>query len=58
MSHEEWYATNNCTHAHCPHGCSHPQPFLLGGVMFCGKHYHDDGEYIRMVPCSPEACKD
>ncbi len=53
---EEWYAANSCTHAHCPWACDHPQPFISGGKLFCGRCWFVEGVAVEMVPCG-EGCK-
>lgn len=33
----QWYAAHGCTHAHCEYGCEHPQPFMDGADLLCGR---------------------
>lgn len=52
-----WLEENKVDHAHCIMGCEKPQPFALDdGKLYCGKHWHDDGVLMEMVPCVPEIC--
>lgn len=57
MTKQEWYAKHNCQHAHCPDECEHPQPFLDGDEMLCGRCWHLFGERSLMIPCTPEVCE-
>ena len=53
----EWYAAHGCDHAHCPHGCEHPQPFLIDdGRLVCGRCAILDNVLSEMLPCTPEVC--
>ena len=52
----EWCEARGVTHAHCPDGCEHPQPFILEGVLVCGRCYFVYREVVAMVPCTPEYC--
>jgi hypothetical protein len=57
--HEEWYASHNCDHAHCPDHCEHPQPILLAdGRLICGRCAIRFHETVEMVPCTVETCKE
>lgn len=57
MSYSEWCKAHNCDHAHCPHDCDHPQPFVLAdGRLVCGRCAIIDHELVEMVPCTPEHC--
>ena len=51
-----WCRERNVTHAHCPHECEHPQPFMLDGKLVCGRCAIVCGEIVEMVPCTPEDC--
>jgi hypothetical protein len=44
-------------HYHCPEECEHPQPFILGELLLCGRCWFRDGELTPMVECSPEVCE-
>ncbi len=49
---EFWYQKYNCSHAHCPYSCEHPQPFLLyGWVLICGACFFKNEEITFMIPC-------
>lgn len=52
----DWYAEQGVTHAHCPCGCEHPQPFILNGKLVCGVCAIQDGKICEMVPCTPDVC--
>ena len=52
----DWYKDRGVLHAHCPHGCDKPQPFLLDGKMICGRCAIMDKEIVEMIPCTPEVC--
>lgn len=52
-----WCAERGCDHVHCAHACEHPQPFLDGGVLYCGR-CNAYGTRTAMVPCVPETCAD
>lgn len=52
----QWYAAHGCTHAHCPTGHDKPQPFLLDGVLLCGRCAVLEGVRSEMIPCTPEVC--
>ena len=56
MTYPDWCRAHNCTHAHCPCGCEHPQPFVSDGALYCGKCFHDDNQLCAMIPCIPENC--
>lgn len=59
QSSDSWYARNNCTHCHCPEGCTKAQPAMMeDGEMYCMKCavlYH---RITKMVPCTPAICDD
>jgi hypothetical protein len=45
------------THAHCPEGCEHPQPFVdVAGLLWCGRCWFMYGCLSLMVGCTPETC--
>lgn len=53
----QWYQLHDCDHAHCPDGCSKPQPILLAdGRLVCGRCLIRFSEVVEMVPCTPETC--
>lgn len=52
----EWCVANDCSHAHCPYDCEHPQPFIMNGKLICGRCYFKDDDIVEMKPCSPENC--
>ena len=43
-------------HYHCPHGCEHPQPFIVGELLLCGRCYFVEDCLTVMVPCVPDLC--
>jgi hypothetical protein len=51
-----WCAAHGCDHAHCPGECERPQPFVLEGVLYCGKHWFDDRTLLPMLPCREGVC--
>ncbi len=53
---EEWYRANDCSHAHCPFECEHPQPFVDEEELLCGRCWFKFGERTIMIPCIPEIC--
>jgi hypothetical protein len=54
-----WCLQRGVTHAHCPDGCEHPQPFVdATGTLLCGRCAAVYGERTAMVPCLPEVCGD
>jgi hypothetical protein len=54
-----WCHQHAVTHAHCPDGCEHPQPFVdPAGLLLCGRCAAVYGERTVMVPCTPEVCGD
>lgn len=57
---KRWHEENKCDHAHCPNGCEHPQPFATsnGITLYCGRCWFKDDEWVEMVPCNPQTCKD
>ena len=58
MTEAEWYEKHNCSHAHCKYLCEHPQPFMLGEQLVCGRCAIIDNEINEMIPCTPEICDD
>lgn len=52
-----WYVRNNCTHAHCPDDCEHPQPFMFNNRFICGRCYFKYNDIVEMIPCTPEVCE-
>ncbi len=55
----EWYAANDCDHAHCQQACDKPQPFLTAdGRLLCSRCWVIDGVQSEMIPCRPETCED
>ena len=52
MTYAEWCVQNHCSHAHCPQGCWHPQPFLYQGRLFCGQCEALAGLLTEMAPCA------
>jgi hypothetical protein len=56
MTYAEWCRENGVSHAHCPRLCEHPQPFVEGGRLYCGKCEADDGVLTECVPCVPGLC--
>lgn len=52
-----WYLARGCGHAHCPFGCEHPQPFLIEGVLLCGRCWFKERLRTPMIPCGPEVCE-
>jgi hypothetical protein len=52
----KWYTAHNCTHAHCPHDCEHPQPQLDGDDLLCGRCLVIERRRTPMLPCTPEVC--
>jgi hypothetical protein len=56
-----WCINRGVTHAHCPMGCEHPQPFVAWtdtSKLLCGRCYFKFGMLTEMEPCVPEFCKD
>lgn len=52
-----WYRTNNCSHAHCPFACEHPQPMLGdNGTLLCGRCWFVEQRLTIMQPCIPGVC--
>lgn len=47
---------NTPAHAHCPHGCEHPQPFLHKDEQVCGCCWFKHHVRTPMIPCTPELC--
>lgn len=59
MTYRDWCTAYGCTHAHCPCGCDHPQPFCDdAGTLWCGACWHVDGVACAMVPCTPVTCEE
>lgn len=58
QTYNRWCAQRGVTHAHCPYECEHPQPFVLDGVLVCGRCAFVDDTITPMVPCTPETCGD
>jgi hypothetical protein len=58
MTRRDWYTERGCTHAHCPCGCEHPQPFLAGERFLCGACWATVGATCDMMPCTPATCHD
>lgn len=57
LTYREWCQQHNCTHAHCPNECEHPQPFSIGDKLYCGRcAIRDKTGLIEMIPCTPEVC--
>lgn len=51
---DEWYKAHDCDHAHCPHDCEHPQPFIHEGKLYCGRCYFQCRYTLsEMIPCVP-----
>jgi len=38
-------------HYHCPISCEHPQPFITGELLLCGRCYFVDDQITPMVEC-------
>jgi hypothetical protein len=43
-------------HYHCPLGCEHPQPFIVGELLLCGRCYFKHDDLTPMAPCTPALC--
>jgi hypothetical protein len=43
-------------HYHCPEGCEHPQPFIVGELLLCGRCYFKHDDLTPMAQCDPELC--
>lgn len=56
MEIREWYKKHTCDHVHCPHDCEHPQPFIDGEDLYCGRCACIDKVLTKMAPCGPENC--
>lgn len=54
----EWYKKYGVSHAHCPNGCEHPQPFIFDEKLICGRCFHKWDEIVTMTPCTPETCEE
>lgn len=53
-----WCIERGVTHAHCPDGCEHPQPFVATtGELLCGRCWHKYRQITVMQPCHPETCE-
>ena len=58
-SYRDWCAARNCSHAHCPNDCDHPQPFVdYEGILLCGRCWILNGLRTLMLPCNKETCPD
>jgi hypothetical protein len=57
MTYQQWCAARGVTHGHCPDGCEHPQPFMRGGLLLCGRCWFKYGEETEMVPCDETICE-
>jgi len=56
---ETWCLENNVSHAHCPLGCDHPQPFLDSeGNLVCGCCHFEHKVTTLMDLCTPENCNE
>lgn len=56
-----WCIERGVSHAHCPLGCEHPQPFIPfadTSRLLCGGCYFVDNRITDMAPCLPETCRD
>lgn len=53
---QKWYKDHYCDHAHCPLDCEHPQPFLDGSRLLCGRCFVIFGIESEMLPCTPDIC--
>jgi hypothetical protein len=52
-----WCRERGVSHAHCPYGCEHPQPFVCAdGRLVCGRCAAYAGLLAEMVPCTPAVC--
>ncbi len=52
MTENEWLKAHGVTHAHCPFGCEHPQPYMdAKGEYICGRCAFVDGLRTLMIPC-------
>ncbi len=58
LSYGRWLARRGATHAHCPHECEHPQPYIYKGVLVCGVCHLHRGVISKMEPCVPGVCAD
>lgn len=54
---DRWCQERGCTHAHCPHDCEHPQPFMHEGKLVCGRCLIVCKVVTEMVPCVPGICE-
>lgn len=53
MTYQEWCIANNCSHAHCPNGCEHPQPIVgANAKCYCGRCYFKDNKLVEVIPCN------
>jgi hypothetical protein len=57
QTYQEWCEQHGCDHAHCPHGCEHPQPFMHNGQLICGRCAFEDSSTVAMLPCTPHVCE-
>jgi hypothetical protein len=56
MTKREWYDAHHVDHAHCPDDCWHPQPFMDGDDLICGRCFLIHKMRTVMIPCTPEIC--
>lgn len=49
---EEWYKLNNANHAHCEHGCDHPQPFVIEDKAYCGRCWFVEKKHVLVQACN------
>lgn len=58
-SYRDWCAAHDCSHAHCPYDCEHPQPYIdEDGTLLCGRCFWEADEHVVMEPCNKETCPD
>ena len=56
QTYDDWCREHGVDHGHCPFDCSHPQPFVLNGKLYCGRCEAVDNVLTEMVPCTPQVC--
>lgn len=69
MTYDDWCRRLGVTHGHCPKGCEHPQPLVIGrlvsepkaarnhvGAAICGRCWCKFGQVKFVIPCMPEIC--
>ena len=58
-TYRDWLTERGCSHAHCPHDCEHPQPFVYPatGQLICGACWFEADTVSEVVPCVPGVCK-